>query len=79
MEKNCGNCEYFALMCLNTDTYIWGICRKPESGMEGINSKKEVIFKWAEDTCPDFKHRQETKSRHLQKWLRPLKKVLGIS
>lgn len=66
-------------MCLDTDTYIWGVCRTPKTNTEEINNKKEVIFKWAEDTCFDFKPKQEAKSRHLQKWLKPLKKVLRIS
>lgn len=78
MEKICRNCDYFALMCLDTDTYIWGVCKNPKTNTEEINSKKEVIFKWAEDTCSDFKPKRETKSRHLQKWLKPLKKVLRI-
>jgi hypothetical protein len=79
MEKVCRNCEHFALMCLDTETYVWGICHKPETGIEKMSNKKEVIFKWAEDTCSDFKPKKGAKSRHLQKWLKPLKKVLRIS
>lgn len=65
MENTCKNCEYFALMCPAGDECLWGVCKKPVTNTEEINSKKEVVFKWTEETCSDFKSRQEAKSRHL--------------
>jgi hypothetical protein len=52
-------------MCPSTDECLWGVCKKPVADTAEVNNKKEVVFKWAEDTCSDFKSRQEAKSRHL--------------
>jgi hypothetical protein len=79
MENTCKNCECFALMCPAGDECLWGVCKKPVADMEEeMNGKKEVVFKWAEETCSDFKSRQETRARHLQKLLESLKRMLKI-
>lgn len=84
MKKVCRNCKHFALMCLDSDTYLWGVCQKPPPIIEPpanieTKSDKKVVFNWAEDTCSDFSPRRWTESRQLRKWLEPLKKVLKIS
>lgn len=78
MEDICRNCVYFALMCSATDSCLWGICKKTPADTEQMNNKKEVVFKWAEDTCSGFVARQRTALGHVQKWLEPLKKILKI-
>jgi hypothetical protein len=65
-------------MCPAGDECLWGICKKPVADTEAVNGKKDVVFKWAEDTCSDFKPRRETRARHLQKWLESFKKILKI-
>lgn len=52
MENICRNCEHFAQRDLDVGRYL-SACQK-NSG--------EVVFKWANETCPDFKPRQEKES-----------------
>ena len=60
MEKACKNCEYFTQVSMGSGKYLWGDCRKPASGLEQIKGNIEAVFKWGDNTCPDFKPKQES-------------------
>ena len=60
MEKACKNCEYFTQVSMDSGKYLWGDCRKPASGLEQIKGNIEAVFKWGDNTCPDFKPKQES-------------------
>lgn len=53
MEKTCINCEHFAQRNLDVGRYL-SACRK--------KSNKEVIFKWVNETCPDFEPKQQNEN-----------------
>jgi len=70
MEKVCKNCEHFAQRSLDTGRYL-SACQKPAGSMKKMDSNREVVFKWTDDTCPDFKPMQERESAgHRDSWSR---------
>jgi hypothetical protein len=61
MGKICKNCEHFVQRSLDTGRYL-SACRKPAGSMKETDSHREVVLKWTDDTCLDFKPRQERKT-----------------
>ena len=49
MEEICRNCKHFAQRDMDVGRYM-SACQR---------NTNEVVFKWVNETCPDFKPRQE--------------------
>ena len=62
MESICINCKHFVKGSFHTTTHIWGDCRKSANGTGQAGSEIPDVFKWAHDTCSDFKPKQEAES-----------------
>jgi hypothetical protein len=58
MEKICKNCEHFVQRSLDKGRYL-SACQKSAGSIKKMDGDKEVVFKWTDDTCPDFKPGQE--------------------
>ena len=61
MEEICMNCEYFTQKSLSFDKYQWGDCREPSMKEASFDNKD--VFKWTNDSCPNFKPKQERAAR----------------
>ena len=60
MDEVCGNCEYFVQGSTAPSKYIWGDCMRPGEYAPDINGQeRRGVFKWADDTCDDFKPRRK--------------------
>ena len=59
MKQNCGDCMYFEPKGIMSGSTNWGLCI--ESAKEEImgNNKESPFFRWEDDTCSNFKAREE--------------------
>ncbi|MHC4477109.1 MAG: hypothetical protein ACYTEL_15790 [Planctomycetota bacterium] len=61
MEQICSNCKHFLQISTVVSKHAFGDCMKPSAGPSAKNSSKKGAFKWHDDSCPDFKPRQESR------------------
>lgn len=60
MKKKCRNCKHFEPKGIMPGSTNWGLCIK--SAKEIMSSdKKSPFFRWTDDTCPNFKAKEESK------------------
>ena len=55
VEKICKNCEFFVQVSTGEAKYAFGSCMNPETSYVGENGKAKGVFRWADNTCIDFK------------------------
>ena len=61
MEQVCKNCDYFVQVSLETGTYCWGDCTKPDNCTDGESGNKtRIAFTWADKTCKHFKQKPQS-------------------
>jgi hypothetical protein len=58
MKQKCENCSYFEPKGLMPGSTNWGLCIKFTKKVIGSN-KESPFFRWADDTCSNFKAREE--------------------
>lgn len=68
MKHKCGNCGYFGSKGLMSGISNWGLCSKFTKGItDNSNNKESPFFRWEDDTCSNFKARQEYSGLQRQK------------
>lgn len=61
-KKVCKNCEHFVQVSSDASTHIWGDCMKDAIAVDAVGEKKRNTFVWADQTCSDFRPKQELDS-----------------